>query len=201
MKVFYNRRVKEAPKLKKGDKVWLDAQHVRLKQPSRKLSHKRLGPYEIEEVVGPLNYRLNLPPTVRIHPVFHVSLLSPLKPDHIPGRTHEEPPVVEVEGEEEWEVEEIRDSRLHYGKCQYLVKLFGYDNSHCSWEPVANVKNAKEAVKAFHDKNSSAPRSLARAVFESLPFKPFENFTVASSTPRLWTHGRFTGRASRSEAP
>jgi hypothetical protein len=201
MKVFYDRHVKEAPRLKKGDKVWLDAQNVRLKQPSRKLSHKRLGPYEIEDVIGPLNYRLKLPPTVHIHPVFHVSLLSPLKPDRVPGRAHDEPPAIEVEGEEEWEVEEIRDSRLHYGKRQYLVKWVGYDDSHCSWEPVANVKNAKEAVKAFHDKNSSAPRSLARAVFESLPFKPFENFTVASSTPRLWTHGRFKGRASRSEAP
>ncbi|THH06962.1 hypothetical protein EW145_g3720 [Phellinidium pouzarii] len=56
---------------KLGDKVWLEATHLHFPNRSRKLSPKREGPFTIEQVLSPLNYRLKLPKAWRIHPVFH----------------------------------------------------------------------------------------------------------------------------------
>ncbi|KAD5318340.1 hypothetical protein E3N88_18286 [Mikania micrantha] len=41
-----------------------------------KLSPRFFGPYKVKRIVGPVAYELELPPTARIHPIFHVSLLK-----------------------------------------------------------------------------------------------------------------------------
>ena len=51
-----------------------------------KLSPRYIGPYEIIEKIGPLAYKLALPPELaRIHDVFHVSMLRRYRsdPSHI----------------------------------------------------------------------------------------------------------------------
>ena len=45
---------------KKGDKVWLEAKHLKLRHESKKIAPKREGPFLIKEVLNPLNYRLKL---------------------------------------------------------------------------------------------------------------------------------------------
>ena len=172
MKRYYDRQVQEAPIFQPGDKVWLDARNLKIRQPSRKLSPKRLGPYKVIRRTGDLDYELKLPPSVPVHPVFHVSLISPYKNSPIPGRMPTEPPPIEVEGEEEYEVEHIKDSRIFRRQLQYLVKWKGYDDSHTSWEPARNVANARRLVEAFHHQHPSAPRRVSATVFEALRFKP-----------------------------
>jgi len=100
-----------APQFKVGDRVWLNPRNIRMNCPSRKLDVQRMGQFRIEEVVGEsqLAYRLQLLPQMRIHPVFHVSLLEPYKENRLVGRTQERPPQVEVEGELEYEVKELVD--------------------------------------------------------------------------------------------
>jgi len=53
---YYNRRRSLAPVFQPGDRVYLDASDIRTTRPSPKLSHHRLGPFEIERQVGPLAY-------------------------------------------------------------------------------------------------------------------------------------------------
>jgi len=53
---YYNRRRSPAPVFKPGDRVYLDVSDIRTICPSPKLSHHRLGPFEIERQVGPLAY-------------------------------------------------------------------------------------------------------------------------------------------------
>ncbi|CAL1353211.1 unnamed protein product [Linum trigynum] len=51
-----------------------------------KLSPRYIGPYEVLERIGPLAYRLALPPSLsRIHDVFHVSMLRAYRsnPEHV----------------------------------------------------------------------------------------------------------------------
>ena len=60
-----------------GDRVYLKLRPCRHKSLARRRSEKRppqyFGPYEIKEKIGEVAYRLKLPPTSVIHPVFHVS--------------------------------------------------------------------------------------------------------------------------------
>ena len=87
---------------------------------------------------------------MRVHPVFHVSLLEPYRESILPGRVQEPPLPVEVEGELEYEVEKILDSRIERRKLKYLVDWVGYGPEERTWEPAENVKNARDAVANFH---------------------------------------------------
>jgi hypothetical protein len=62
--------------LKKGDKVYLIQRNIQTKQPSTKLDHKKLGLFKIKRIIGLVNYKLVLPRTMNIHPVFYISLLE-----------------------------------------------------------------------------------------------------------------------------
>jgi len=121
---YYNRRRSPAPMFQLGDRVYLDASDIKTTRPSPKLSHRRLGLFEIERQVGPLAYRLKLPLGLRrLCPVFNVVKLSAAPDDPIPGRKPRAPlPPVVVDGEPEWEVEEVLDSCWHWRRFQFLIK-------------------------------------------------------------------------------
>ena len=81
---YYNRRRSLAPVFKPRDWVYLDMLDIRTTRLSLKLSHRRLGPFEIEHQVGPLAYCLKLPHRMRqLHPVFNVVKLSAAPEDLI----------------------------------------------------------------------------------------------------------------------
>jgi len=58
---YYNQKRTPAPMYKPGDRVYLDASDIKTTCLSPKLSHCRLGPFEIECQMGPLAYCLKLP--------------------------------------------------------------------------------------------------------------------------------------------
>lgn len=71
-----------------GDKVFVKlqpfAQTSVAYRPCAKLSFKFFGPFQVIEKIGSVAYRLQMPDTVAIHPVFHVSQLKEFVPDHTP---------------------------------------------------------------------------------------------------------------------
>lgn len=156
-----DRRRSEIPQeIAEGKMVWLNAKNITTKRPSKKLDHKRLGPYEIEKQISSHAFRLKLPHSMRfLHPVFHVSLLSPHRENQIPLRISPPPLPVEVAGETEYEVAAILDSRIRYRKLQYLVQWSGYDHTaeSTSWEPLDNVENSAELIAQFHLQYPSKP--------------------------------------------
>jgi hypothetical protein len=66
----------------------------------KKMAPKREGLFEVEEVLGPVTYRLKLPTTWKIHNVFHAVLLKP----YVKTEVHEENfsrPILDIlDGEE-----------------------------------------------------------------------------------------------------
>jgi len=113
MKKYYDRRRTPAPVFKPGDKVFLDASDIWTMRPSQKLSHQRLGPFVVERQIGPMAYRLRLPHRMKqLHLVFNVVKLTLALDDPITGQKTEDHPLpIVIDGEPEWEVEEILNSR------------------------------------------------------------------------------------------
>jgi hypothetical protein len=132
-----------------GDQVWLEGTNLSVKG-TRKLLPKRYGPFKITEQIGPVAYQLDLPNHMKIHDVFHIDLLTPHKETEEYGRPYTRPPPVLETGEQEYEIEAIRDMRRHGRgrKLQYLVHWKGYPNSDDSWVNHEDL-NAPDLLKDF----------------------------------------------------
>ena len=117
-------------------------------RPTKKLTERYVGPYAIEEVVSLNVVKLQLPSSMRIHPVVNVSRIVRYK-EQVKGQKKEEGKPVEVEGVEEWEVEKILNKKKTRGVAKYLVRWKGFTAERDTWEREENLKNAEELIKEF----------------------------------------------------
>ncbi len=76
MILYANKRRGRKPTLKKRDKAYLLRRNIKTKRSSNKLNHTKLEPYKILEIKESINYKLDLPTSMRIHSIFHISLLK-----------------------------------------------------------------------------------------------------------------------------
>ena len=148
---------------------------MRTRRHYDKLDHQRLGPFRISAQINDVAFRLDLPTHMRLHPIFHCSLLEPCATSTIPHRVVPPPSVVQLADGPEYEVAAILDSKmirnklyylvdwLGYGpkiirnKLYYLVDWLGYGPNNRTWEPIDNVTNAEALVDAFHRKYPDKP--------------------------------------------
>jgi len=101
------------PDFKIGEQVFVRAEYIHTTRPSKKLSKKYLGPFDIIARPGTHSVTIHLPDHLcAIHPVFHVSQLEPTTPNQIPNHTQPPPPLVEINNELEYEISEILDSKI-----------------------------------------------------------------------------------------
>ena len=118
-----------------------------------------------------------------VHPVFHVSQLEPTTPNVIPNRVQPPPPPIEVDGEPEYEITEILDSKLDRRRRQcpllYLVRWAGYEGTdkETSWLVATELGHATDLVADFHKAYPDKPG-------------PFETVTTVTSHPSLVTSTR-----------
>jgi hypothetical protein len=159
---YYNRLRTPAPEFKPGDMVFLDSSDIRTTRPSKKFAHRFLGPYKVARKVGRGAYRLELPRSMsRLHPVFSVVKLMLAPEDPIVGREREPPPEpVLVDDHQEYEVDEILDSRLFRRKLQFLVSWKGYGFNDRQWVDEHDV-HAPDLITQFYKDHPGAPRRVA----------------------------------------
>ena len=139
-----------------GDMVLLSTANLSLPgNLTRKLAKLYDGPFQVLERVSQNAYRLDLPASVRLHPVFNVSQLRPYRQstDNFPGRVRDPQPPVVVDGEEEFEVEAIlrhRDRKIgRTTRREYLVKWLGYSDLDNTWEPMKHLLHSQETVDRY----------------------------------------------------
>jgi len=134
--------------------------------PSKKLSEKYLGPYEIIAQPSPQSFILCLPNTMRaIHSVFHVFMLKLATPNTFQQHSKPLPVSVIIDREPEYEISKIVDSKIDCWKaCKLLYKVIwlGYEDTDndSEWLPATKLEHAKELVNDFHLKYPSKPGPL-----------------------------------------
>jgi hypothetical protein len=97
---------------KVGDKAFVTAKFFQTTQPSKKLSEKYLGPFDIINQVGPLSWTLHLLTSMHaVHPVFYVSMLELSTPNSVLNHI-QPPPLIIIDEEPEYEISKILSSKL-----------------------------------------------------------------------------------------
>ncbi|SOV09588.1 uncharacterized protein UDID_19016 [Ustilago sp. UG-2017a] len=140
----FDKRRLPAPQFQPGDRVWLSADNICSLRPTKKLDYRHLGPFSVSEVISSHAYRLQLPPSMKIHNVFHVDRLEPYVANTIPNRVQPPPPPCKVD-------------HRYCDPLFYLVCWVGYGPDHNSWEPASNLTHASDLIAEFHTVNPTRP--------------------------------------------
>ncbi|SJL16876.1 uncharacterized protein ARMOST_20406 [Armillaria ostoyae] len=151
MKAQYNKHKRPSRDYHAGDRVWLDATNLHLPRPKKKLSDKRVGPFRILEKTGASAYKLQLLPHWKIHPCFNEKLLTPYVSPTFPNQEQPPPPPPDlIKDEEQWELEEVLDSKTRKWK--------GWTREHNSWVAESDMGNAKEVIADYEKKTKCNER-------------------------------------------
>jgi len=151
MKKYADKKRSDVEGYKVEDLVMLSTKDLKYQMVGRrteKLMERFVGPYRIKKIVSSNAVELELPSTIKIHPVVNVSRIRRYV-GQVQGQKKEQPLPVIIEGEKEWEMERILNKRRVRGKDKYLVRWRGFTAESDTWEDRENLKNAKEAIKEF----------------------------------------------------
>jgi len=109
MKKYVDRKRGEVDEYKVGDLVMLSTKNLKYQMIGRrteKLTERFVGPYKIKKIVSMNMVELELPSTIRIHPVVNVSRICRYV-GQVEGQRREQPTLVIIEGEKEWKVDVV----------------------------------------------------------------------------------------------
>jgi len=151
MRKYADKKRSDTNKYKVKDLVMLSTKDLKYQMVGRrteKLIERFVGPYRVKEIVSLNTVKLELPSTVKIHLVVNVSRIHRYI-GQVEGQRKEQPALVIIEGEEEWEVERILNKQRVREKDKYLVRWKGFMAESDIWEGRENLKNAQEVVEEF----------------------------------------------------
>ena len=150
-------------------KVLLSTQNLRLKSSltgTRKLLPEYVGPFKVQRRVNAVAYELEMPESMKLHNVFHSSLLKPYYSDGL-----YQPLAATAFDDEhlEYTVERVLDHRDKVYKhklCkEYLVHWKGFGPEHNTWEPESFLDYCSDLVSEYWMQRSGKPTSPTRLTF------------------------------------
>ena len=168
MKKFADKKRGKGEEYRVGDLVLLSTKDLKWQMKGRrseKLMERFVGPYKVKGIVSSNAIELELPKTIKIHPVVNVSRVRLYKPQ-VEGQKKTPPKLVIIEGEEEFEVEKILNKRMVRRKEKFLVWWKGYMAEEDTWENRENLENAKELVDEFEREYGEEEEELRRQELE-----------------------------------
>ena len=152
----------EGEEYKVGDLVLLSMKDLKWQikeRRSEKLTEHFVGSYKVKGIVSSNVIELELPKSIKIHPVVNVSRVRLYKPQ-VEGQKKIPPKLVIIEGEKEFEVEKILNKRMVRGKEKFLVRWKGYTAEEDTWENKKNLKNMKKLVEEFEREYGKEAKEL-----------------------------------------
>jgi len=186
MKKRADRQRGKAEEYQVGDLVLLSTKDLKWQMEGRrteKLTERFVEPYKIKSVISTNAVELELPRTIKIHPVVNVSRVKRYR-EQVRGQKKQPTPPVIIEGEEEYEVEKVINKRKKYGRWEYLVRWKGYTAEEDSWEKKENLKNTKETIEDYEREYGREERRMEEE-HEGLPGR------FMAKTLYGWDDGKF----------
>jgi len=124
MKKFANRRQRKKEEYKVGNLVLLSTKDLKWQikeKRTKKLTEHFVDLYKVKGIVSSNIIELELPKSIKIHPVVNISKVQLYKPQ-AEGQKKILPKQVIIERKEEFEVEKILNKRMVRGKKKFLVR-------------------------------------------------------------------------------
>jgi len=148
-------------------------QHSVLLRRNQKLSLRYFGPFPVIEKIGEVAYKLLLPPSTKIYPIFHCSQLKLCKGDHV--QPYIPLPITNSDVGSLLQPEAILNTRVinrnQQHVQQHLIKWEGMDKTQATWEDTTVIKqvfpdfNLEDKV-AFKGEGSVTKVVVERAIAE-----------------------------------
>ena len=113
---------------------------------------RKIGPFEVIDIISPTAYKLRLPDSYKGHNVFNLQHLTKYYRSKEPDRPKLMNPRDTLPSSEEYEVEKIVGERKCKGKLHYRVRWKGYDAENDSWQTARDLRNAPELLKAWRQR-------------------------------------------------
>ena len=138
--------------LQVGDEVLINPfslQLVDIQGEGRKLMQRRLGPFEVTEVISPLAYRIRLPDSYPMHNVVNINHLKLYRRSADRERPTLANPRDLLRSSEEWEVDKILGEAIFNGVTFYRIRWKDFDVENDTWQTERDLRNAPEILQAW----------------------------------------------------
>ncbi|TPX50739.1 hypothetical protein SeMB42_g02154 [Synchytrium endobioticum] len=148
----------------------------------KKLDYKWMGPFFVKRKINRVAYEVELPSSMRIHPVFHISLLKRYKRPSDPSKQLPKPPPMQVTSDDGWVIKDIIEVRRRGRGFEYLIDWEGFGPEDRTWEPRWHL-NDDRLLQQWHQKHPEkiSPFGKLRGVVRHGEGGNVTNVTVVSS--------------------
>ncbi len=152
MILYANKKRHRRFTFKKKHKVYLLRRNIKMKKSNNKLNYTKLKSFEILEEKKSINYELNLSASMKIHSVFHISLL---KSANLNSSIQTESSKINSKSQNvEYKVENILNQQNIKDQSHWLIKWKDYEHIENTWKSKKNLKNCQMLLWQFQLRNS-----------------------------------------------
>jgi hypothetical protein len=148
-KRYADQKRTSASEYKLEDVMWLFTKNIKIERSSRKLDHKWIESYKIKKILRDA-CQLNLSQSMKIHNIFHTFLLRSTVTNSLTDQVQPSPSPIVVDEKEEYEMNDILNSRYHYDKLQYRIVWIDHLSDRAWYSEENFQKHSKKILNDYH---------------------------------------------------